>query len=148
MNYPCDQYLFSVHPLTEKCMCAYERACVRACVHVIALSRHYLTTTVRRQFRLCRFQNFLLNAFPSTSVMRSQPVKISLADFLQIFVEGSWKCCSWSPSPATNVGGCELLVGGQLCYGFTWHAKCVTYITAQHTCISFDKFNSNNTRDK
>ena len=28
----------------------------------------------------------------------------ALADFLQIFIEGSWEYCSWSPSPSLSVG--------------------------------------------
>ena len=60
------------------------------------------------RFRLCDLSQY-----------RSLLVLKTLADFQQIFVEGSWECCSWSPLPASNVSGCEIFVYGQLCRGFT-----------------------------
>ena len=45
---------------------------------------------------------------------------------MQIFVRGSWECCSWSPSPASNVSGCVILVYGQLRRGYIWYAKHVS----------------------
>ena len=54
--------------------------------------------------------------------------------FLQIFVEGSWECCLWSPLPASNISGCEILVYGQLCRGVMLHDKHMS----KQTLLNFD----------
>ena len=51
------------------------------------------------------------------------------------YVKDSWECCSWLPSPASNVSGCKILVYGQLCRGFIWRAKHMS----KQTPLTFDR---------